>query len=198
MLLKHNAKGGFLPDIFSALQQDQELINLLAMRILSAHFPECLHNDILDAVGLLPGEFGSPPAAIPATRDPGFREKVLVTYGYRCAVCGFALRLYEKPVGLEAAHIKWRMANGPDIECNGIAFCSLHRKLFDLGCFTIGDASQLLLSDALNNASGDVAQTTGLLGKKLFLPSRQDHQPKEEYLAWHRKNVFKGDVMRSG
>jgi putative restriction endonuclease len=40
-------------------------------------------------------------------------------------------------LGLEAAHIKWFQAGGPDIEANGLAMCSLHHKLFDLGVFTI-------------------------------------------------------------
>ena len=46
-------------------------------------------------------------------RDPAFRERVLMAYQYRCAVCGYDLRLGTQQVALEAAHIKWHQAGGP-------------------------------------------------------------------------------------
>ena len=54
------------------------------------------------------------------------RAKVLLAYQYRCAVCGHDLRMGQQSIGLEAAHIKWFQANGPDEVPNGIAMCSLH------------------------------------------------------------------------
>ena len=51
------------------------------------------------------------------------------------------------PVALEAAHIKWRQAGGPDLEVNGLALCSLHHKLFDRGAFTLSNQLVILVSD---------------------------------------------------
>jgi putative restriction endonuclease len=45
-------------------------------------------------------------------RDPGFRERVLRAYEYRCCVYGFDLRIGRAPAGLEAAHIQWHHAGG--------------------------------------------------------------------------------------
>ena len=73
-------------------------------------------------------------------RDPGFRERVLRAYEYRCCVCGFDLRIGHTPAGLEAAHIQWHHVGGPDIEPNGLSLCALHHKLFDLGVFTVEPA----------------------------------------------------------
>jgi putative restriction endonuclease len=103
----------------------------IAARLLERHFPESIHPDILDAVGLTPG-------AAPAERkrDPKFRQRVLVAYEWRCAVCGFDVRLGSVSIGLDAAHIRWHQAGGPDTEVNGLALCVLHHKTFDLGAFS--------------------------------------------------------------
>ena len=58
-------------------------------------------------------------------------------YEYRCCVCGFDLRIGNVSAGLEAAHIQWFTADGPDVESNGMALCALHHKIFDLGAFTV-------------------------------------------------------------
>jgi len=60
---------------------------------------------------------------------------VLTAYEWRCAVCGFDVQLGAIPIALDAAHIRWHQANGPDTERNGLALCALHHKTFDLGVF---------------------------------------------------------------
>jgi len=62
---------------------------------------------------------------------------VLLAYEYRCCVCAHDLRMGGHAIGLEAAHIKWFQARGPDVVQNGLALCSLHHKIFDLGAFTV-------------------------------------------------------------
>ena len=64
-------------------------------------------------------------------------ERVLLAYEHRCCVCGFDLRIGSVSAGLEAAHIQWHNAGGPDVEANGLSLCALHHKLFDLGVFTL-------------------------------------------------------------
>lgn len=45
---------------------------------------------------------------------------------------GFNVRLGHQLVGVDAAHIQWHQAGGPDTEENGIALCSLHHKCLTL------------------------------------------------------------------
>jgi putative restriction endonuclease len=129
----------------------------------------------------------------PATRprDPRFRERVLVAYERRCALCGLDLRIQDRTIALEAAHIQWHQAGGPDTEPNGVALCSLHHKLFDLGAFTIHTDHRVLVSE-LVNGTGQFEQV--LLrhhGQGINKPSRPIHLPLPEHLAWHRREVFK-------
>ena len=133
-LLAHDARGAFSPEVQAALRADPAMAGAIAARLLENHFPESLHPDILAAVGL---DLGAPKAGA-RKRDPAFRQRVLTAYEYRCAVCGFDVRLGTQPIALDAAHIRWHQAGGPDKESNGLALCVLHHKTFDLGAFTLG------------------------------------------------------------
>jgi putative restriction endonuclease len=133
VLLAQDAVGGFSDDVKVALAADPGLAREIALRLLESHFPESLHQDILDAVGLtLETQWVKA-----RSRDPKFRQRVLVAYEYRCAVCGFDVRLGSVSIALDAAHIRWHQAGGPDEEANGLALCVLHHKTFDLGAFTL-------------------------------------------------------------
>lgn len=123
-LIKYDVHGGFTEEIFKLLSKDPKLIHKLATQLLEAHFPSSMHQDIMDAVGL---EYSS----ARKNRDHKFRGKVLRAYEYRCAICGLDIRLDNDTLGLDAAHIKWHQAGGPDREDNGLALCVLHHRLFD-------------------------------------------------------------------
>ncbi|MDO8787152.1 MAG: HNH endonuclease [Sulfuritalea sp.] len=192
-LRENHVRGGFPPGLQGALQRDPQLVATIARRIVDAHFPESIRSDVLAAVGL--------PADLSATaslqeqarrRDPAFREKVLLAYQYRCGVCGHNLRLGHQPIGLEAAHIKWFQARGPDVVPNGIALCSLHHKVFDLGAFTIlPDTYQMVFSQHLNGSDESAGRILAYHGASLILPQSRDYLPQPEFLDWHRKQVFK-------
>jgi putative restriction endonuclease len=109
------AKGAFPEDVQRALLQQPDTIGAVARQVLEQSFPETLHQDLLDAVGLSDAIV----AGTRRRRDPNFRNAVLVAYQYRCAMCGLDLRLGTLTVGLEAAHIKWHQARGPDSVDNG-------------------------------------------------------------------------------
>jgi putative restriction endonuclease len=147
-LRSHDVSAGFSADVQAALTADPALVTRIAVQILERHFPESLHQDILNAVGLTleTGPFRK-------KRDPAFRQRVLKAYEYRCAVCGFDVRLGSVSIALDAAHIRWHQAGGPDIESNGLALCVLHHKTFDLGAFTVSDGV-LLVSDQANGTTG--------------------------------------------
>lgn len=115
---------------------------------------------------------------------------VLSAYEYRCAVCGFNVRIGHVPIALEAAHIKWHQAAGPDIRENGLALCSLHHKLFDRGAFTINQAGCVLISEKAYGSEGFVENLGRFHKKPLLKPNRDSYMPKVDYTKWHTEQVF--------
>jgi putative restriction endonuclease len=99
-LREAHARGGLAPELYAALRNDPALLQRVASHLLTAPFPETLHEEILSAVGL---QF----AVTRAVRNALFREHVLMAYEYRCAVCGFDARLVDSLIAIEAAHIMW-------------------------------------------------------------------------------------------
>jgi putative restriction endonuclease len=192
-LRDNHVRGGFPPQLREALENDPQLVAVIAKRIAEAHFPESIRSDVLAAVGLPTDSIESiaDPEAI-RRRDPGFREKVLLAYQYSCGVCGHDLRLGHQTIGLEAAHIKWFQAKGPDIVPNGISLCSLHHKVFDLGAFTILPGSlQMVFSQHLHGSNDAAGKMLAYHGANLILPQSQEYLPQPEFLEWHRSEVFK-------
>ncbi len=192
-LRKNHVSGGFPEALYESLRSDPELVTTIARRIVQAHFPESIRDDVLAAVGLPPDDGGaSSNSDSPRRRDAAFREKVLMAYQYRCGVCGHDLRMGRQTIGLEAAHIKWFQARGPDVVPNGIALCSLHHKVFDLGVFKILPGSyQMVFSQQLNG--GEVSARTMLAyhGAGLIHPQSTEYLPAPEFLDWHATQVFK-------
>ena len=187
-LLKYKVSGGFPEPIYHVLRHHPRLLVEIAADLLERNFPESIHEDILDAVGLnIHVE-----TITRATRDPQFRVRVLTVYGYTCAVCGFDVRLGETALGIEAAHIKWYQAGGPNIETNGLALCILHHKLFDRGAFTIALNRQVQVSEYAYGARGFTEWLLAYHGKPIRPPQSPHYLPKEEYLHWHMQQVFRG------
>ncbi|MYC96352.1 MAG: restriction endonuclease [Caldilineaceae bacterium SB0661_bin_32] len=185
----YKASGGFTEDIARQLQDDHDLALRIAQGILDAHFPPSIHEDILQAVGIELPLAGTGHVK----RDSDFLENVLKAYEYRCAVCGFDVRLRHQPVALEAAHIKWKQAGGPDTQTNGLALCVLHQRLFDRGAFTLSKQLQVMVSDEANGSEGFQEWLMRFHGQQLKFPQKQSYYPDEEYVSWHVKEVFQGD-----
>ncbi|MGG0033598.1 phosphorothioated DNA-binding restriction endonuclease [Priestia megaterium] len=185
-LLSTNIVGGFRQDVYNLFANDPTLLQDVAQFLLNEHFPDTIHEDILRAVGL---DFET---QLKRRRDPKFREKILQAYGYNCAVCGFNVRLGHNLVGVEAAHIKWHQAGGPDIESNGIALCSMHHKLFDRGVFTFSDHNELLVATQAHGTNGFEEWLMKFHGQKLRDPIHPAYQPSEDFLGWHVREVFRG------
>ena len=82
-LRSHDVRAGFSPEVQAALRHDPALVARIATQLLERHFPESLHQDILNAVGL------TLETTTKKKRDPAFRQRVLKAYEWRCAVCGF-------------------------------------------------------------------------------------------------------------
>ena len=112
-LLAKDVHAHFTDEIAVGLQRDPGLVADIALRLLEGHFPATLHQDILDAVGL---DLVLTETVTRRKRDPDFRDRILTAYEYACAVCGFDVRHGSQVLGLEAAHIQWHQAGGPDEE----------------------------------------------------------------------------------
>jgi putative restriction endonuclease len=189
-LRSHDVRAGFSPDVQAALTADPALVGKIAVQILERHFPESLHQDILNAVGLTL-------ETTTKKRDPAFRQRVLKAYEYHCAVCGFDVRLGSVSIALDAAHIRWHQAGGPDTENNGLALCVLHHKTFDLGAFTLTDGV-LVVSDQANGTAGFAETLMAYHGRPIRPPQRPDWGPEPKHVEWHGREVFKGEARHRG
>jgi putative restriction endonuclease len=194
-LRQEGVQAGFAPEVQNALDSTPGMLERAAQAVLRAYFPESLHEDILGEIGLSLDGAGATHGSSDGERrrDPAFREKVLRAYEYRCCVCGFSLQVGHRPAGLEAAHIQWHTAGGPDLESNGLSLCSLHHKLFDLGAFKVQphDRRIVFSQQAITSERG----LTGVLahhGKLLLPPQSLAMSPAAHFLEWNVKNVFKG------
>ncbi|MCJ8166178.1 HNH endonuclease [Pontibacter sp. E15-1] len=191
-LRDHDLQGKFPDEVIQQLSNSPDLIKQIAEAILEQNFPETLHHDILDSVGLdiTTAQSGSDVKRA-RRRDPLFRESILKAYEYQCAVCGFSVRLRHQLLALEAAHIMWHQAGGPDVEVNGLALCATHHKLFDMGAFTVTAELKLLVSDEVNG----VGAQEWLLrheGKTIKPPQKKAFYPNPDFTIWHVNEVFKG------
>lgn len=189
-LLKYNVHGGFTREIHQLLRDNPEVISEISLAILEDNFPHSMHDDILQAVGLLELDHMK---NTDRKRDPDFRDKILNAYEHQCAVCGFNVRVGNSLVALEAAHIKWYQAGGPDDEENGIALCSLHHKLFDRGAFTISQDKKIQVSDKAYGTTGFTEWLMAFHGECLKEPQRPAFSPKHEFISWHIREVFQGE-----
>ena len=204
-LQKHGV-GGFLEPIAYQLRSDVGLRFEVVGRLLGSHFPATYHADILQAVGIewaFGWAFGVPlqpqvPGSQQKPRDPKFRPEVLEAYGHRCAICGFNVTLGDRLIAIEAAHIKWHSAKGPDTPQNGMALCALHHKLFDRGVFTLSDQLAIKVSEQANPTSPGFEEWLGRFkGRDIYFPS-EPYLPDTAYVRWHTKQVFKGESAAAG
>ncbi|HCB34850.1 MAG TPA: restriction endonuclease [Acidimicrobiaceae bacterium] len=206
-LLRAKAVGQLNSKFEKRLGCSSSLLYDVAEELLIANWPESLHDAICEAVGLWLIRHEMEAArerarsvratATPAKRrrDPQFRSDVLHAYLHRCAMCGWDAKLGDRPVGLEAVHVRWWAHGGPNATQNALCLCSIHQELFDRGALGITDDRRVVVSDQFAG-SGDpvVAMVGSRRGRKLILPQRKEHQPKSDYLSWHRTHVFRDAV----
>ena len=198
-LRRFHIRGGLTARDYAVLQGDPSLARRVAEHLVTSHFPASLHAPVLEAASIpidtltgsdvRNGEHWM--VVRRRRRDPAFRGSVLEAYGSRCAVCEFALRHDDEPVALEAAHIKWHEAKGPDVVENGLALCTLHHDLFDAGAFTVLPELSVVVADSVQGAGVEIALGR-YHGEPLRAPPRKGFpQPGERFLAWHRSEVFR-------
>ena len=141
---------------------------------------------------LLP--LGAPTEGVRKTRtrlvQRFFRDAVLASYDYACAVCGLAL-----PELLNAGHIiPWSQdATRRADPTNGISFCALHDRAFDRGLFAVDATFHIIVSRKVMVENPPEVHAVGLIDiarVELTLPEKFGPDPTA--LAYHRENVFQG------
>ncbi len=201
MLRKLGVLGGLPNSVDQLLRRDPELIETAVVTLLNGHFPDSFHTSIRDAVGLSESMALETPAAYTAARrrkrDPNFRRAVLTAYERRCAICDFDIRLDDDLLGLDAAHIQWHAYGGPDRVPNGLALCKLHHHALDRGAIGLARAGsrgfELLVSQEISGTSEAFRELVDAKGRALREPQEPSQQPDSVFVAWHRREVFRGE-----
>ena len=187
-LLSMDVKGGFTEDIFRTLKRHPEIARALASNLLEAHFPQSIHSSIASSVGLDLNDVTRNPQ-----RDGRFRNEVISAWGHRCGFCGYDLKLDNADLGLEAAHLRWVQAGGPDTIDNGICCCSLHHQALDRGGIGVDLNLRIMVSSRLHGYTSFNEGFLRLKGAPLVLPGVTSALPRREFLEWHRAQVFRGE-----
>lgn len=120
-----------------------------------------------------------------------FRQMVLNAFDGQCCVTGVRVRDF-----LVASHIlPWKPFPKERLEPqNGLCLSRLHDGAFDCGLITFDDEYRLILSKELR---GHLPQPTiehdfvSFAGKQINFHSKS-LPPKQEYLHFHRKTIFRG------
>lgn len=192
-LLNFEVAGGFTSEVFDFLSERPDLVESIASMLLESHFPSTYHEEIRRCVGL-PERQTRVEKSTRAKRDPNFRDDVLRAYGRSCTVCGSDLRLADSLFDLEAAHIRWHSAQGPDEVPNGLALCGFHHKAFDRGAWGLeprGSGYTIKVSSDVNGNDSAVALLLDFEDENIRLPRRKEHVPDLCYVEWHSKQVFR-------
>lgn len=154
-------------------------------RTAQIHFGEALddgfHNAEGDMVAAEPlPRVYRPVEAMVRGHQAAFRTRVLMAYGYRCALTGFPL-----PDLLEAAHIIPDSRDGEASVRNGIAMSRLHHAAYERNLLGIDPDGRIHLSETVRAARDGPLLDHGLHsldGRILHLPEFIGHRPKPEFL----------------
>jgi putative restriction endonuclease len=118
-----------------------------------------------------------------------FRQMILNSFDGRCAVTGIGIREL-----LVASHIlPWKgFPNSRLDPLNGLCLSRLHDGAFDRGLITFDEDYRLVLGRELKSCLPQKTiedNFTNFEGQRLLLPEKCV-APKQEFLAFHRKEIF--------
>jgi len=95
---------------------------------------------------------------------------------------------------LEAAHIRWHQAGGPDEVTNGLALCVIQHRALDRGVIGPDEERRLLVSAKLAGSAGKEEWFLRHHGEPLRPPHSVVLLPEVEHIRWHLREVFQGPV----
>jgi putative restriction endonuclease len=203
-LFRAHAVGRLRPDVEELLRRDPALIAESARMLIDFNFTPAYLDPICADVGLdldvgrdrdvAEEVAGQHTVRRPtrARRRAGFRSEVLHGWRNRCAMCGYDGALGRDPAGLDAAHVFWHSQGGPDKTDNGLALCSLHHVLFDLGALGLNaDLSVRVSPHYVARSEQGERLVYDLEGRALFDPAPRHPTPNAQHVQWHSTQVFK-------
>lgn len=203
-LLRHEGAFGLSSQAAHLFERDPGSLLEAATAIADSIVPESLRDGLLAAtIGESRGaaDQSAGPAmdlqphrrvvAMRWQRDPTFPRRVLDAYGHRCAVCTASPQLGGTRFGLEAAHIRWIQAAGPNSVQNGLCLCRMHHVALDRGALTIDADRKITISPLVDQSSQSEQLFWTYDGRFLHAPAETMHRPHADYCEWHRTEVFK-------
>ncbi len=197
-LAQRQVTGRFAPSVEDALRADPALASSVARTLVLSNFPETVAPEMLEAAGLDPDAVLGGQDAVPRGRGrpgrhrtPGWRFAVLQAWDRQCAFCGYDGQLAGATAGLDAAHVRWFSFGGPDDLDNGLALCTLHHKLFDLGALGLDTHMRVQVSSAFT-ARTAAGRALYDLDWRQLAPRPGTRLPAAGHVTWHRRQVFKG------
>jgi putative restriction endonuclease len=201
-LARAQVNGRFEQSAEAALRARPALIRAAARDLALSNFPATVAPNVLEAVGLDPIEaFAAADlpvgtAGVPGERrrDPGWRSAVLEAWDRQCAFCGYDGQISGASVAIEAAHVRWFAFDGPDALDNGLALCTLHHKLFDLGALGLDTRLHVMVS-ATFSARTPVGRAIYDLHAHKLAPRPGTALPAPAHVTWHTRQVFKGEPL---
>ena len=118
--------------------------------------------------------------------QPLFRQRVLLAYENRCAIC----RLRHTRL-LDAAHVLADSEGGEPVVTNGIAMCKIHHAAYDADIFGISPVYRVeVRPDVMEELDGPTLRYTlqAIDGSPIDVPRRRAARPDRELLAvrWDR------------
>ncbi|ORT47041.1 phosphorothioated DNA-binding restriction endonuclease [Frankia sp. KB5] len=185
---------GRLHEPVERLLADPATLAAATRLLLDRHFTSALAPVICDAVGLdVASLVDSSGLAVVSRRrrSAAFTERVLRVYAYSCAACGFDGRVGAVPVAVEAAHVRWHSQHGPDEVANGLALCSLHHTLLDLGVLGLTPDRRLKVSELYIAQAPAGRAVYDLSGRPLASPRPGEPLVDVEHITWHDRQVFR-------
>jgi putative restriction endonuclease len=124
-------------------------------------------------------------------RDSSFRERILVAYSYKCAVCGLQMKL------IDAAHIlPVGVDDSNDATSNGIALCALHHRAYDRALVAFDEDYDVIYNDERFDELKAIGHDAGLekfiedLNEKIILPPAVTDRPHVELVK--KANNYRG------
>ena len=122
-------------------------------------------------------------------RDAAFSKQVKKAYNDTCAVTGLKIINGGGLSEVQAAHIRPVDDQGPDSVRNGIALSATVHWMFDRGLFSVDDDYTILVAiDKIPTPIMSMINSDG----RLLLPSTRTHSPHQQFIQYHRENVFVG------
>lgn len=124
-------------------------------------------------------------------RDARFKLIVIPAYKHSCALFKFHMTTTETEYIVDACHIHKFALSRNDDPCNGIALCKNAHWAFDQGLWSIAADFKIMVAEKRFDESGeDAFLLKPKAGQFILLPEDRKLRPAEDYLKWHRTQIF--------